>query len=45
MLFGMFDMCEPTISEPLVDRVYVRNAIKFYLACLTCANRRFLNHW
>src|SRR5882762_4700201 len=30
------------ISEPLVYRLYVRCAITFYLACLTCANQLFL---
>jgi len=42
---GVFDMCEPMISELLVYSVYVRSAIAFYLAWLTCANREFLNHW
>ena len=31
------------ISEPLVYRLYVWCAITFYLACLTCVNRWFLN--
>jgi len=36
ILFGMFEMWKPMISEPLVYRVYVWSAITFYLACLTC---------
>src|SRR5258705_8614414 len=42
ILFGMFAMCKPMISEPLVYRLYVWCAITFYLACLRCANRLFL---
>jgi hypothetical protein len=38
-------MCEPTICELLIDRVYVQSAIIFYLAFLTYANRRLLNQW
>ena len=44
-LFGLFAMCKPMISEPLVYRLYVWCAITFYLACLTCVNQWFLNHW
>jgi hypothetical protein len=42
---GMFDMCELTVSEPGVYRLYAWSAITFYLACLTCVNQQFLNHW
>ena len=45
ILFGMFAMCKLMISEPLVYRLYVWCAIRFYLACLTCVNRWFPNHW
>ena len=45
ILFGLFAMCKPMISEPLVYRLYVWCAITFYLACLTCVNQWFLNHW
>jgi len=45
ILLGMFDICELMVSEPGVYRLYAQSAITFYLACLTCANRWFLNHW